>query len=66
MIPGLVAITDEQGPDGSVKIVFEVEDDKQAEFFAALGLTVGDTDGLQRAVIESIQMALGRQRADNS
>jgi hypothetical protein len=60
VIPGLIAITEERQEDGSTKIVFEIEDGKEAEFFAAFNLEVGDEEGLQRAVIDSIQMMMDR------
>ena len=62
-IPGLIAITEEKGDDGSAKIVFEVEEGKQAEIFAAFELMDGDVEGLQRVVIESIQAMIDRQHA---
>ena len=63
MIPGLIAITEERQDDGSAKIIFEVERDKEAEFFAAFELMDGDVEGLQRVMIEAIQMMLDRQQA---
>ena len=63
VIPGLIAITEERQPDGSAKIIFEVERDKEAEFFAAFELMDGDVEGLQRVVIESIQAMIDRQHA---
>ena len=63
MIPGLIAITEERQPDGSAKIIFEIEEDKEAEFFAAFELMDGDVEGLQRVMIEAIQMVLDRQQA---
>lgn len=63
MIPGLIAITEERQPDGSAKIIFEVERDKEAEFFAAFELMDGDVEGLQRVMIESIQAMIDRQHA---
>ena len=63
VIPGLIAITEERQPDGSAKIIFEVERDKEAEFFAAFELMDGDVEGLQRVMIESIQAMIDRQHA---
>ncbi len=62
-IPGLIGITEERCDDGSAKIIFEVEDDKVAHFFAAFELMEGDVEGLQRVMIESIQMMIDRQHA---
>jgi hypothetical protein len=63
VIPGLIAITEERQDDGSAKIIFEVEEGKQTEFFAAFELMDGDVEGLQRVMIESIQAMIDRQHA---
>ena len=60
-IPGLQSIWDEQGPDGLTRIVLEIDDDKTDQFFEALGLQSGDTEGLQDAIIKSLEWALKEQ-----
>lgn len=65
-IPGLVSITEEPGESGGARFVFEIEDDKVEQFFAAFGLQPGDNEGFQRIVIESIQLLLDRQNERQS
>ena len=57
-IPGLQSIWNEQGPDGLTRIILEIDDDKVDQFFDALGLQSGDTEGLQDMIIKSIEWAL--------
>ena len=57
-IPGLQSIWDEQGPDGLTRINFDIDDDKVDQFFDALGLKSGDTEGLQDIIIKSLEWAL--------
>lgn len=60
-IPGLQSIWDEQGPDGLTRIILEIDDDKVDQFFDALGLQSGDTEGLQDMIIKSLEWALKEQ-----
>ena len=64
-IPGLLGITEEPQEDGGSRFIFEVEDDKTEQFFAAFGLQPGDQEGLQRVVIEAIQAMLDRHNERN-
>jgi len=57
-IPGLQSIWDERGPDGLTRIILEIDDDKVDQFFDALGLQSGDTEGLQNIIIKSLEWAL--------
>jgi hypothetical protein len=59
-IPGLVAITDEQGEDGRVRFIFEIEDDKVPQFFEAFGLMPGDIEGFRRVLVEAIELMINR------
>ena len=65
-IPGLIAISEIHNPDGGSTFAFEIEDDKVDQFFAAFGLKPGDQEGLQRVVIEAIEMMLARKQALDS
>ena len=60
-IPGLQSIWDEQGPDGLTRIILEIDDDKVDQFFDALRLQSGDTEGLQDIIIKSLEWALKKQ-----
>lgn len=53
-IPGLKGITEEPGPDGKTRVVFEIDDDRSDEFFRQFGLQPGDEDGFERIVVEAI------------
>ena len=57
-IPGLQSIWDEQGPDGLPRINFDIDDDKVDQFFEALGLQSGDTEGLRELVIKSLTWSM--------
>lgn len=59
-IPGLVAITDEQGEDGQVRFIFEIEDDKVPQFFEAFSLMPGDIEGFRRVLVEAIELMINR------
>ena len=61
-IPGLIGITEETGDDGKTRFIFEIEDGREAEFYAAFGLQLGDVEGFQRVLIESIEMLLSRMQ----
>lgn len=63
MIPGLIGITEEAVEDGKIQFVFEIEDGKEAEFFAAFNLSEGDTEGFQQVITEAIRELL--ERANN-
>lgn len=63
MIPGLISITEETGADGLARFIFEIEDDKVDQFYAAFDLMPGDVEGFKRVLTESIEMMLDRQWA---
>jgi hypothetical protein len=60
VIPGLIGITEEAAEDGKVRFIFEIEDGREAEFFASFQLMEGDTEGFQRVVTEAISELLER------
>lgn len=64
-IPGLLSITEEPQEGGGSRFVFEIDDDKVDQFYAAFGLQPGDQEGLQRVVIEAIQEMLDRHNERN-
>lgn len=53
-IPGLLGITEQPGPDGKIRFVFEIDDDRSDEFFRQFGLEPGDEAGFENLVIEAI------------
>jgi len=57
-IPGLIDITEEPLEGGGSRFVFEIEDGKEEQFFAAFGLQVGDSEGFQRVLLEAIRQML--------
>jgi len=59
-VPGLVSISEERIEGGGCRFVFEIEDGKEAQFFSAFGLQVGDEEGFQRVVIEAFEHVLRR------
>ena len=59
-IPGLIAISEIANDDGTTSFVFEIEDDKVDQFYAAFGLTSGDTEGFRRVLVEAIEMMVAR------
>ena len=59
-IPGLISITEETIEGGGARFIFEIEDDKEEQFFSAFGLTPGDNEGFQRVVIEALETMLER------
>lgn len=59
-VPGLVRITEETIEGGGARFIFEIEDDKEEQFFTAFGLVPGDNEGFQRVVIEALEMMLKR------
>lgn len=59
-IPGLIGITEETIEGGGARFIFEIEDDKEEQFFSAFGLTAGDSEGFQRVVIEALEAMLER------
>jgi hypothetical protein len=61
-VPGLIGITEEPIEGGGMRLVFEIEDGKETEFYAAFGLQVDDAEGFQRILIEALEMMLGKQR----
>lgn len=65
-IPGLIAINEIKDTDGQTRFVFEIEDDKVDRFYAAFGLEPGDEEGFRRVLIESIEMLLSRQQANDA
>ena len=62
-IPGLIGITEESDSDGKTRFIFEIEDGKEDQFYAAFGLQTGDAEGFQRVLIDSIETLLARMRA---
>jgi hypothetical protein len=59
-IPGLIGITEETVEGGGARFIFEIEDDKEEQFFSAFGLAPGDSEGFQRVVIEALEAMLER------
>ena len=59
-IPGLISIEESAQPDGSSQLVFKIEDEKEAEFYAAFGLVPGDSAGFQGVLIEAINLLTER------
>lgn len=57
-IPGLISITEEAIEGGGLRLHFEIEEGREEQFFAAFGLTAGDSAGFQRVVIEAIERLL--------
>lgn len=57
-IPGLKSIWDEVRPDGTTRIILEVDDDRLDKFFEALGIDSGDTEALQDMIIRALEHAL--------
>lgn len=49
-VPGLISIS-----ETSNGFVFEIEDDKVAEFYSAFGLEVGDVAGFQTVFEEAVR-----------
>jgi hypothetical protein len=64
VIPGLIGITEESDSDGKTRFIFEIEDGKEDQFYAAFGLQTGDTAGFQRVLIDSIEMLIDRAAQD--
>ena len=62
-VPGLIGITEEPIDDGGMRFIFEIEDDKEEQFFSAFGLQVGDSEGFQRVLIEALELILSKQLA---
>lgn len=61
-VPGLTSIKERTTPDGKVQFIFEIEDERAEEFYAAFGLQVGDSEGFQRVVVEAITLLTERMR----
>lgn len=59
-VPGLISINEEHMEGGGCRLIFEIEDGKEREFFSAFGLQIGDEDGFQRVVIEALEAMLER------
>ena len=57
-IPGLKSIWDEVQPDGSTRIILDIDEDKVDHFFEALGLASGDTEALQDLIIRALELTL--------
>jgi hypothetical protein len=53
-IPGLIGISEAPGPDGKIRFVFEIDDDRSDEFFKQFGLEPGDEAGFEALVIDAI------------
>ena len=60
-IPGLIGITEEPIEGGGSRFVFEIEDDKEDQFFSAFGLASGDHDGFQRVMLEALELLIRKQ-----
>lgn len=65
-IPGLLGITEEPDESGQTRFIFELDDDKVGQFYAAFGLQPGDEVGFRRVLLESIEMLIARQRASDA
>ena len=53
-IPGLKQIIEETAPDGKVRFVFDIDEDRSDDFFKQFGLAPGDEPGFEALVIEAI------------
>lgn len=60
-VPGLIAITEDAQPDGSMRFVFEIDDERVDDFYAAFGLQPGDKAGFQRVLIEALNLLIERK-----
>lgn len=56
-IPGLKSI--EETEDG---FIFDIEDDKVEEFYAAFGLKNGDLEGFQKVLESAIRMLIDEKK----
>lgn len=63
-IPGLLGITTEYQPDGSLKIIFELDDQKFENFFDALGVLPGDEEGLRKVIISGLEWGTKERNQD--
>lgn len=63
-IPGLLGITTENQPDGGLKIIFELDDQKFENFFDALGVLPGDEEGLRDVIIAGLEWATKERNQD--
>lgn len=61
-VPGLISIEEHTKLDGTVQFIFEIEDERVDEFYAAFGLETGDSAGFQRVLIEAITLLTERMR----
>ena len=53
-IPGLKQIIEETAPDGKIRFVFDIDEDRSDDFFKQFGLEPGDEPGFEALVIEAI------------
>lgn len=60
MIPGLKSIEDEVTPGGKTRIIFNIEDGKEQEFFDFLNISKDDEEGFRKIVTEAIEQHLKR------
>jgi len=60
-IPGLISITEEPVEGGGARFIFEIEDDKEDQFFSAFGLASGDHGGFQRVILEALELHIRKQ-----
>lgn len=63
-IPGLIAISEEQGSDGRTSFIFEIEDDKIDQFYTTFGLAPNDVAGFQRIMVEAIEAMIDKGRRE--
>lgn len=60
MIPGLKSIEEETSPDGKLRIVFNIEDDKAEDFFNFLMLEKNDAVGFEKLINDALRQYLDR------
>ena len=60
MIPGLKSIEEEAAPDGKLRIVFNIEDDKAEDFFNFLMLEKNDAVGFEKLINDALRQYLDR------
>lgn len=60
MIPGLKSIEDEVTPEGKTRIIFNIEDGKEQDFFDFLNISKDDEAAFQKIITEAIETHLKR------
>ncbi len=61
-IPGLRKIWDNVDELGRPALVFEIDDDKVGDFYAAFGLQTDDKEGLSKVIEAAIRQELDRSQ----